>query len=601
MKSLLCNVSNSPSPEGYGLEGYGLQPVRKDRARVGALAPEGMCLQSVACCLQPKPSIFRSVNREASPSTGKGLSLNILAEKRPSGAKAQVGLAGLMYGLKPVPFTGTFISKACMTGAILASLIAPISLVAQQEKPWEKIPIPKLHEFSPHQPIRIELKNGIVLFLQEDHELPFVSGSVLIPGGSRDVAPAKAGLISLYAQAWRTSGTAKIDGDALDDLLEAKAAHIETEGDEDSTAVSWDSLKGDADQVFALAMDLLLHPKFNAEKLQLAQQQDATVIVRRNDEESGIAEREGEKLVYGVNSPYTRQPELATIGAVTLDDLKAWHDRTVGGRLGGGKLIVGVSGDFDPVVMEAKLRAAFEPLPQVKAEPVRRDVFAGPKPGVYFIDKEDVNQSNVEILGIGIDRHNPDVPAVTVMNQILGGGFASRLFQKVRTELGLAYAVGGGISFAYDHPGKFGVEVLTKSATTVEATKAAFTEIESLTSRPFTQDELDRGKDNLLSSFLFRYDSREKVLAEQERLEFYGYPADYLVTYKAALEKVTLADLDRVARKYVHPENYAVLVVGNGPEIKPGLDELKKGPVQPIDIAIPQPGQPAGKPAPAEK
>jgi zinc protease len=245
--------------------------------------------------------------------------------------------------------------------------------------------------------------------------------------------------------------------------------------------------------------------------------------------------------------------------------------------------------------MEAKLRAAFEPLPHVKEEPARRDQFAGPKVGVYFIDKEDVNQSAVEILGIGIDRHNPDVPAIAVMNQILGGGFASRLFQKVRTELGLAYAVEGGISFAYDHPGTFGVAVLTKSASTVEATKAAFAEIASLTSTPFTQDELDRGKDNLLSSFLFRYDTREKVLAERERLEFYGYPADYLVTYKAALGKVTLADLDRVAKKYIHPEDYAVLVVGNGPEIKPGLDELKKGPVQPIDITIPQPGQTDGK------
>src|SRR5208337_4804952 len=150
---------------------------------------------------------------------------------------------------------------------------------------WEKIPTPKLHEFKPQQPKRIELKNGIVLFLQEDHELPFVSGSVLIPGGARDVEPAKAGLVSLYSQAWRTSGTAKVDGDALDDLLEAKAAHIETEGDEDSTALSWDSLKGDADQVFSLAMDLLFHPKLSAEKLQLAQQQEATGIVRRNDDE----------------------------------------------------------------------------------------------------------------------------------------------------------------------------------------------------------------------------------------------------------------------------------------------------------------------------
>jgi zinc protease len=174
---------------------------------------------------------------------------------------------------------------------------------AQQSKPWEQIPIPKLHDFKPQQPRRIELKNGIVLFLQEDHELPFVSGSVLIPGGSRDEDPAKTGLVELYGEAWRTSGTAKIDGDALDDLLEAKAAHIETGGDVDSTAVSWDSLKSDSDQVFSLALDLLLHPKFNPEKLQLAQQQAATGIVRRNDDETEIAGREAKKLVYGPNSP----------------------------------------------------------------------------------------------------------------------------------------------------------------------------------------------------------------------------------------------------------------------------------------------------------
>jgi len=105
----------------------------------------------------------------------------------------------------------------------IAVLLAPSGLSAQQNKPWEQIPTPKLHEFKPQQPRRIALKNGIVLFLQEDHELPFVSGSVLIPGGSRDEDAAKTGLVELYGQAWRTSGTAKMNGDALDDLLEAKA------------------------------------------------------------------------------------------------------------------------------------------------------------------------------------------------------------------------------------------------------------------------------------------------------------------------------------------------------------------------------------------
>lgn len=481
-------------------------------------------------------------------------------------------------------------SGLTFVAVVFAASVTPTQLHAQQGKPWEKIPIPPLHEFKPHQPKRIELKNGIVLFLQEDHELPFVSGSVLIPGGARDETPAKTGLVDLYGQAWRTSGSEKMDGDALDDLLEAKAAHIETAGDVDSTALSWDSLKGDADQVYDLAMDLLFHPKFNQDKLQLAQQQDATGIVRRNDDEGQIAERESVKLVYGADSPYTRQPELATVGAVTLADLNAWHDRTLKG-----KLIIAVGGDFDAAAMETKLRSTFEPLPPVKPIPAHHEAFHDPARSLYFINKDDVNQSNIQIVGLGTDRRNPDIPSLAVMNQVLGGGFGSRLFQKVRTELGLAYAVSGGLGFDYDHSGTFRVMVLTKSSSTVDATKAALAEIAGLTEKPVTEEELKRAKDDILNSFLFRYDTREKVLAESVRLEFYGYPADYLATYKAALEKVTLDDVNAAAKKYIHPDKLAVLVVGNGPEIKPPLEDLGMGAAHSIDITIPQPQQPNGQ------
>ena len=471
-------------------------------------------------------------------------------------------------------------------------LVLPAGLAAQQEKPWEKIPVRPLHEFKPQQPKRIELKNGIVLFLQEDHELPFIYGSVLIPGGSRDEDPAKTGLVDLYGQTWRTSGTAKMDGDTMDDLLEAKAAHIETGGGVESTSLSWDSLKGDADQVFSLAMDLLFHPKFDEQKLRLAQQQEATGIIRRNDDESEIASRESTKLVYGPDSPYTRQTEFSTISKVTIADLQSWHDRTVGN-----KLIVGVSGDFDSAAMEAKLRSAFEGLPTAKSLPPHHDTFQEPKQALYFINKEDVNQSNVQIVGLGTDRHSADAPTLSVITDILGGGFASRLFQKIRTEKGLAYSVGGGFRLQYDHPGTFRVAAMTKSESTVDATKLALEEINGLVDRPFTDEELKRAKDEILSQFLFEYDTKEKVLAERERLEFYGYPADYLEKYEAGIRKVTLEDLAAAAKKYVHPHQLAILVVGNQAEIKPALDELGLGPAHPIDITIPQPpGGPGSAP-----
>lgn len=473
-------------------------------------------------------------------------------------------------------------------GAVQFLLVAMIFLVpclapAQQAQPWKQIPIPPLHPFHPQQPKRIPLPNGMVILLQEDHELPLINGFIEIRGGSRDEAATKAGLVGLYADAWRTSGTATHNGDQLDDLLEARAAKVETGGDIDSTSLSWSCLTKDEDFVFGVVLDLLEHPVFREDKLQLAKQQAAASIVRRNDDAEGIAAREAAKLVYGPDSPYARQPELATIQAVTLDDLRQWHDKTVVAS----NMVLGISGDFNTDEMEKVLRHAFANLPRGEAIPPVKEEFTGPKPGVYYVDKSDVNQSNVFIVGLGTQRNNPDYFALSVMNEIFSGGFGSRLFQDVRTKLGLAYAVGGSYGSSYDHPGMFRVIAATKSQTTVQAAEAMLDEVRGLKTRPFTEDELRRAKDEVLNSFIFNYDTKGKVLAEAAKLEFYGYPPDFLERYRENVEKVTIADLERVSRKYIDPSRLAVLVVGNEKEFGTPLAALNMGTPHPIDISIP--------------
>jgi zinc protease len=469
------------------------------------------------------------------------------------------------------------------TAAKPASTSAPT--VAQ---PWKKIPIPPLHAFKPEQPKRIELANGLTIFLQEDHELPFINGSILIRGGSRDEPDAKVGLVSLYGDTWRTSGTATISGDKLDDQLESKAASIETGGEAASTSVNWSSLKGDFDAVFADTVDLLLHPTFKADKLQLAKGQLETGIARRNDDPNGIAIREAIKLAYGANNPYARQPEYATVESITLDDLKAWHDKTVVPN----NMIVALSGDFDSSTMEAKLRKALEPLPRAEKFESAKITFSDPKQSVNFVEKSDVNQSNVLIVGLGTERSNPDYYALSVMNEIFSGGFGSRVVQNVRTKLGLAYSVSGSFSASYDHPGIFYVIAATKSASTVAATQAMLEEIGRLKTAPPTPAELSKAKDQLLNSFVFHYDSPDKTLNEQVTLAFYGYPLDFLDKYKAGIEKVTAADVTRVANKYIDVSKLAIIAVGNGSEIKPPLSTLGK--VTTLDVTIPPP--PNGKP-----
>jgi zinc protease len=491
-----------------------------------------------------------------------------------------------------------------LAAALLPILLSVISAHAQQSapakpattakppataQPWKKIAIPPLHAFKPVQPRRIELSNGLVIFLQEDHELPFINGTILIRGGSRDEPDAKVGLVSLYGETWRTSGTATVDGDKLDDQLEAKAASVETSGGTASTSITWSSLKGDFDTVFASTMDLLQHPTFKADKFQLAKGQAETAISRRNDDANGIAIREAVKLVYGPHNPYARRPEYATVEAITLDDLKAWHDKSVLPN----NMIVAVSGDFDGAAIESKLRAAFEPLPRGEKFESAKVTFTDPKQSVNFVEKSDVNQSNVVIVGLGTERSNPDYYALSVMNEIFSGGFGSRVVQNVRTKLGLAYSVSGSFSAAYDHPGIFYVLAATKSDSTVAATQAMLAEVERLKTAPPTPTELSKAKDQVLNSFIFHYDSPDKTLSEQVTLAFYGYPADTLEKYKAGIEKVTAADVTRVANKYIDASKLAIIAVGNEAEIKPPLSTLGK--VTNVDITIPPP--PSGKAA----
>ena len=460
---------------------------------------------------------------------------------------------------------------------------APAQAPAANVEPWKKIPIPPLHDFKPVEPKKITLDNGLTIFLQEDHELPFIDGSILIKGGSRDEPAAKVSLVSLYGQTWRTSGTPTIPGDKLDDQLAQKAATIETGGGLATTSLRWSSLKEDFDPIFADTLDLLLHPAFKPDKLALAKRQLEAGIARRNDDASGIAGREAVQLAYGKSSPYGRHPEFATVEAVTLADLSAWHTRTVVPN----GMIVSVEGDFDAKAMEAKLRAAFSSLLRGAAIPALTNTFPAPSPGVYFVDKTDVDQSNVILVGLGTDRHNPDYYALSVMNEIFSGGFGSRVFQNVRTRLGLAYSVSGNYGASYDHPGLFVVEAATKSSSTVAATKAMLDEIGQLKTVPPTPKEMQDAKDQVLNSFIFRYDSRDKTLAEQVTLALYGYPPDFLDRYKTGIEKVTAADVTRVANKYIDAGKLAIVVVGNQKELTTPLTQL--GTVTNVDITIPPP------------
>src|SRR5205823_3863257 len=190
-------------------------------------------------------------------------------------------------------------------------------------------------------------------------------------------------------------------------------------------------------------------------------------------------------------------------------------------------IIFGIVGDFDSAQVDALLRKSFgdwqkgppDQAPDIKFDPA--------KPGYCLIKKEDVNQSNIRMIGLGTTRNNPDYYAIEVFNEVLAGGFSSRLVQSIRTAQGLAYSVGGGIGTRFDHPGILQLAMGTKSSTTVESINALYDQIDELKTKPINDAEIARGKDAILNTFVFNFDTPDKVLRERMAYEFYGYPADF--------------------------------------------------------------------------
>ena len=470
-----------------------------------------------------------------------------------------------------------------------AALVAASSLLAQGGKPaasYKDLRYPPLNKVRVPEPARFQLSNGIKVFLVEDHELPTVGVAAMIRAGGRWEPANKAGVASITGSAMRTGGSTSEGGDALDQELDRMGARVETWISGDSGGAQISALKNNADRALTILADILQHPAFPQDKIDLAIIAERASIARRNDEPMGIAGREFNRVIYGKDSPYIRQTEYDTLAAITRDDLVSFHKQYYQPE----NVILGAWGDFNSADMRAKIEKAFggwdrggHPRPEVPpVDPAARN-----RAGIYAINKEDVNQSTVIIGRLGGRRDDPDYYALTVMNSVLGGGFASRLFSQVRSEQGLAYAVGSAWAADYDHPGIFLARGGTKSETTVKIIQAIKHEVDRLAQGPVTDDELVRAKDGILKGTAFDYDSTGKIVNRLMTYEYFGYPQDYLQKYENGIRAVTKTDVERVAKQYMKSDEFAVLVLGKEKDFDQPLSSLGK--VTPFDITIPKP------------
>jgi len=450
-----------------------------------------------------------------------------------------------------------------------------------QKAPKDKFAFGPLNPIKTPKVVRAELPNGLKLFLVEDPEYPTIDVMAMVRTGSVFEPADKAGLASMTGTVLRTGGTLAKTGDQIDKELETLAATVETGVGQMSGSIRVSVLKEDFDKALAILVDILTSPAFREDKLNLAKIQQKSMISRRNDDIGSITYREFDRLMYGKDSPYARQREYATIDAVTRQDLIDFYNAYFHPN----NTLMAVWGDFKASEMTAKLKSVLgawqkgEPsaLPWPRADYEFKST-------VNYVEKPDVNQSNIMLGHIGGLLNNPDLPALNIMNQILS---FERMFKRVRTDEGLAYSVWGDYGANYVYPGTFSCGVQTKSQSTIYAINIMLQELKKITEQEVTDDELAKAKDGYLNSYVFNFESKSQIVNRLMMLAYYGYPPDFTEKQKAGVEKVTKADVLRVAKKYIQPGKVQILVVGKKEDFDKPLSTL--GPVNVIDITIPGP------------
>jgi zinc protease len=450
---------------------------------------------------------------------------------------------------------------------------------------WKELNYPPLHAIAVPNVETITLPNGMKLYLLEDHELPLVHGAVRIRTGNLFDPPEKVGLATLTGMVLRTGGTRTKTGEQLDVELENIAASVEGNIDEGFGSVSFSCLKENVDEVLAVFHDVLTQPEFRQDKLDLARTELRGGIARRNDEPHGIAEREFTNTVYGKSTPYGWDIEYDTINRVTRADLANFYRR----YFFPANTMLAVWGDFNAPEMKARLEKLFADWtveqPPVPAFP---PVSAKPAAGTYLASKSDVTQTFFSMGQLGGVLKDKDYPALEIMADILGGGFQSRLFRRVRTDMGNAYEIEADWGANYDHPGLFVISGSTKSVSTVETLKAILEEVERIRSTEVSEEEIKTAKDTALNSLVFAFDTKAKTLGRILNYEYYGYPRDFIQQYQRAIEAVTRADVLRVAKQYLAPADFTIVTVGNPEQFGQPLSKLGR-PVTAIDLTIPEP------------
>jgi zinc protease len=426
---------------------------------------------------------------------------------------------------------------------------------------------------------RTVLKSGVVAYLAENHELPLVNIQILLRGGTYLNPPGKEGLAELTGYLLARGGTKSRKAEDLEERLAFLAAQLNSSYGEDRGTVSLNLLAKDLNEGLAMLREVLTEPRFQDDKLKLKKDQTLADMKQRNDSSADIERRERSLLAYGDGFYLNRFETKASLEGLSREDVVAFHRKWVDPK----NMLVAAAGDFRKADMAAKLDKLFAGWPHKgeAAPPVPKPSHAL-SPGTFLVNK-DVNQGRVSIMLPGLMRTDPDFFAASVMNDILGGGgFTSRITNRVRSDEGLAYSAGSALQGGIWYTGRFGAAFQSKVRTAAYASQIVIEEMKKLRDGEVSDEELDTAKRSFIDTLPRRFSTPVQVtglLADEEFTGRYASDPGYYANYQANVEKVTKADVKRQAQRLLKPEAVTLLVVGKK------ADLLNPDPKHPVKFA----------------
>jgi len=425
-------------------------------------------------------------------------------------------------------------------------------------------------EFSPPEPERVVLDNGMVLYLLEDHELPLVTITATMRTGSWLDPTDKIGLAGMTGAVMRTGGGGGLSAEQVDAELEQFAGDVSIGIGRQAGSASLDVLSKDVNRGLEIFAGLLRAPAFEPARVELARLQAIEGIRRRQDNPGSVVSREFAKMLYGPDHPSARESSADSIKRITRDDLVAFHRNTIHPN----GLILGVTGDFKRNEMIASLSKVFGDwkrgmVPELKISDVPEAELA--RPVVRFVGK-DTSQTHLRVGHLSIKENDPDYVALAIANDILGGSsFRSRLFNDVRSKRGLAYSVGSRLNTGMHDQGIWLMRAETKLISTQEVIERFVANIERMRAESVTDAELAEAKEAYVNSFVFSFSSPSAIVSRLVELEYDGLPKDFLQQLRAKVVKLTKEDVLAAAKKHLHQDRLKIVAVGSGAALPKAL------------------------------